>query len=326
MTIARIGLAGIAAATVGLAAIKPAPAQQYPNRTITVVYPFAPGGSADTILRTISDKLGAAFGQSIVIENRPGAGTTVGAKSVAKSNPDGYTLLSATNATLVIAPSLYPNVGYDPRKDFAPIGQLGQAASVLVVSSASPARSVGDLIGLAKRSDKSITFGSPGIGTPNHLSGELLASMAKVTVAHVPYRGAPQALADVLGGHIHFVFSAIPNVQSHIKSGALRALAVTGSKRSLELPDVPTVSEAGLAGFETAVKYYLLAPAGTPASVLEKLNAALRTALQDPDVRRRFASEGFEPAIGSLEEFASDIAREEAKWLPLIKSLSLKAQ
>ena len=324
MTIARIGLAAIAAATVGIAA--PAPAQNYPSRTITVVYPFAPGGSADTILRTVSDKIGEAFGQPIVIENRPGAGTTVGAKSVAKSNPDGYTLLSATNATLVIAPSLYPNVGYDPRKDFAPIGLLGQAASVLVVNPSSPARSVADLIALAKRSDKMITFGSPGIGTPNHLSGELLASMGKIKLAHVPYRGAPQALADVLGGHIQFVFSAIPNVQSHIKSGTLRALAVSGSKRSSELPEVPTVSESGLAGFDTAVKYYLLAPAGTPAPILDKLNAALRTVLRDQDVRRRFAAEGFEPATGSLEEFAADIDREEAKWLPLVKSLGLKAQ
>ena len=263
MTFARVGLAVITAATVGIAA--PAPAQNYPSRTITVVYPFAPGGSADTILRTVSDKIGEAFGQPIVIENRPGAGTTLGAKSVAKSNPDGYTLLSATNATLVIAPSLYPNVGYDPRKDFAPIGLLGQAASVLVVNPSSPARSVADLIALAKRTDKVITFGSPGIGTPNHLSGELLASMGKITLAHVPYRGAPQALADVLGGHIQFVFSAIPNVQSHIKSGTLRALAVSGSKRSSELPEVPTVSESGLGGIRYSGKV-LSARAGRDAS------------------------------------------------------------
>jgi len=326
MITGKVGLATVVAASVGIAALGPAIAQNYPSRPITVIYPFAPGGSADNILRSVSDRLGETLGQPIVIESRPGAGTTVGAKSVAKSSPDGYTLLSATNATLVIAPAIYPNVGYDPRKDFAPIGQLGQAASVLVVNPSFPARSIAELITVAKRSDKAITFGSPGVGTPTHLSGELLASMAKINLAHVPYRGAPQALADVLGGHIRFVFSAIPNVQGHIKAGALRALAVSGSKRSPELPDIPTVAESGLTGFDTAIKYYLLAPAGTPRAIIDKLNAALRDALHDQDVRRKFVSEGYEPSAGTLEEFTTDIEREEAKWLPLVKAIGLKAQ
>lgn len=326
MIVSRIVRATVFGASVGIFTINSAIAQDYPSRTITVVYPFAPGGSGDTILRNVADKMGEVLGQPLVIESRPGAGTTVGARSVAKSSPNGYTLLSATNATLVIAPSLYPNVGYDPRKDFVPIGMLGKAASVLVVNPSFPANSIPELIAIAKRSDKAIAFGSPGTGTPTHLSGELLASMAKIKLAHVPYRGAPQALADVLGGHIQFVFSAIPNVQEHIKAGRLRALAVSGAQRARELPTIPTVSESGLPGFETAIKYYLLAPAGTPRPILEKLNTALRTALQDRDVRRRFTSEGFEQAIGTLEEFASDIDSEQAKWLPLVKALGLKAQ
>jgi tripartite-type tricarboxylate transporter receptor subunit TctC len=289
-----------------------------------VVYPFAAGGSGDIILRAVADKLGETLGQPIVIESRPGAGTTLGARSVAKSNPDGYTLLSATNATVVIAPALYSNAGYVARKDFAPIGMLGQAPSVLVVHPSFAARSINELIDIAKR--KPISFGSPGTGTPTHLSGELLASMAKVKLSHIPYRGAPQALADVLGGHIEFVFSAVPNVRSHLKAGTLRALAVSGKTRVAELPDTPTVSESGLVGFDTAIKYYLLAPVGTPSAVLDKLNATLRSALRDQEVRRRFAIEGYEASLGTPEEFDADIQAEEQKWLPLIKALGLKAQ
>jgi tripartite-type tricarboxylate transporter receptor subunit TctC len=324
--IGRTGLALVVAVSISTAIVSLASAQNYPTRPITVVYPFAPGGSADIMLRSVSEKVSETLGQPIVIESRPGAGTTVGAKSVARSNPDGYTLLSATNATLVIAPSIYPNVGYDPRKDFAPIGLLGQSASVLVVHPSFPARSIAELIALAKRSDKTMSFGSPGTGTPTHLSGELLAAMASIKLAHVPYRGAPQALADVLGGHIQFVFSAIPNVQNHIRSGTLRALAVSSGQRSPLLPAIPTVSESGLTGFDTAIKYYLVAPAGTPPAIVYRLNAALRSALLNEEVRRKFAAEGAEPATGTFEEYVADLDREEAKWPPLVKSLGLKPE
>jgi tripartite-type tricarboxylate transporter receptor subunit TctC len=319
-------VATIVAVSVGIAASSSPRAQNFPSHPITVVYPFASGGSADSILRSVSDKLSETLGQPIVIENRPGAGTTVGAKSVARTSPDGYTLLSATNATLVIAPAMYPNAGYNPRTDFSPIGLMGQAASVLVVRPSLPARSLAELIIVAKRSNKALTFGSPGIGTPTHLSGELLASMAQIKLAHVPYRGAPQALSDVLGGHIDFVFSAIPNAQDLIKSGKLHALAVSGAKRSPEFPEIPTVSEAGLSGFETAIKYYLVAPAGTPTPIVNSLNAALQAALRHQQVRHKFAAEGFEPSTGTLEEFAADIQREEGKWLPLVKTLGLGAE
>jgi tripartite-type tricarboxylate transporter receptor subunit TctC len=288
--------------------------------------PFVPGGSASIMARAVADRLGDALGQPIVIDNRGGAGTTIGARAVAKSAPDGYTLLVASNATLGVAPSLYANVGYDPRKDFAPIGIIGVVPTVLVVLPSSPIRSLQELIKLAKDSGKSIEYGTPGIGTVNHLGAELFGMMAGIKLTHVPYRGAGPALNDLLGGHIPLLFSAIPNVHAHIEAGTLRALAVTTAKRSAMLPDVPTIAETGLAGYDMSLAYGLVAPAGTPRAIVERLNTALNAALATDEVKKRLATEGAEPQPTTPEEFAAMIDREEIKGSALVKAIGLKPE
>jgi tripartite-type tricarboxylate transporter receptor subunit TctC len=301
-------------------------AQPYPSRPITLVVPFVPGGSASIMARAVADRLGDALGQPIVIDNRGGAGTTIGARAVAKSAPDGYTLLVASNATLGVAPSLYANVGYDPRKDFAPIGIIGVVPTVLVVLPNSPIRSLQELIKLAKSSGKSIEYGTPGIGTVNHLGAELFGMMAGIKLTHVPYRGAGPALNDLLGGHIPLLFSAIPNVHGHIEAGSVRALAVTTAKRSAMLPDVPTIAETGLAGYDMSLAYGLVAPAGTPRVIVERLNTALNAALATDEVKKRLATEGAEPQPTTPEEFAAMIDREEIKGSALVKAIGLKPE
>ena len=313
-------------ALVALAAPTIAFAQPYPSRPITLVVPFVPGGSASIMARAVADRLGDALGQPIVIDNCGGAGTTIGARAVAKSAPDGYTLLVASNATLGVAPSLYANVGYDPRKDFAPIGIIGVVPTVLVVLPNSPIRSLQVLIKLAKDSGKSIEYGTPGIGTVNHLAAELFGMMAGIKLTHVPYRGAGPALNDLLGGHIPLLFSAIPNVHAHIEAGTLRALAVTTAKRSAMLPDVPTIAEAGLAGYDMSLAYGLVAPAGTPRVIVERLNTALNAALATDEVKKRLATEGAEPQPTTPEEFAAMIDREEIKGSALVKAIGLKPE
>ena len=313
-------------ALVALAAPTTASAQPYPNRPITLVVPFVPGGSASIMARAVADRLGDALGQPIVIDNRGGAGTTIGARAVAKSSADGYTILLATNATLGVAPSLYANVGYDPRKDFAPIGIIGVVPTVLVVHPSSPIRSLVELIKLAKDSGKSIEYGTPGIGTVNHLAAELFGMMAGIKLTHVPYRGAGPALNDLLGGHIPLVLSAIPNVHGHIEAGTLRALAVTPARRSAMLPDVPTIAETGLKGYDMSLSYGLVAPAGTPRAIVERLNAALNAALATDEVKKRLATEGAEPQPTTPEEFAAMIDREETRGSALVKAIGLKPE
>ena len=313
-------------ALVALAAPTTASAQPYPNRPITLVVPFVPGGSASIMARAVADRLGDALGQPIVIDNRGGAGTTIGARAVAKSSADGYTILLATNATLGVAPSLYANVGYDPRKDFAPIGIIGVVPTVLVVHPSSPIRSLVELIKLAKDSGKSIEYGTPGIGTVNHLAAELFGMMAGIKLTHVPYRGAGPALNDLLGGHIPLVLSAIPNVHGHIEAGTLRALAVTPARRSAMLPDVPTIAETGLAGYDMSLSYGLVAPAGTPRAIVERLNTALNAMLATDEVKKRLATEGAEPQPTTPEEFAAMIDREETRGSALVKAIGLRPE
>jgi tripartite-type tricarboxylate transporter receptor subunit TctC len=301
-----------------------APAQDYPSRPITLIVPFTPGGSTSVIARAISDKLSEALKQPIVIDNRGGAGSTIGARAVAKSPPDGYTILLGTNATLTIALSLTRNAGYE-RKDLASIGFVGAVPNVVVVNSSSPVRSIAELVKHAKSTGQPIQYGSPGIGTVNHLSGELLAHTAQIKMAHVPYRGAMPALSDLLGGHISLLFSAIPNVHSHIGAGTVRALAVTGAKRSSLVPDVPTVAESGFPGFEAVLGYGLLAPAGTPRAIIDRLNRELRAVLANEMVLKLLVNEGVETLATTPEEFTAMIDREEPKWSALIKELGLVA-
>jgi tripartite-type tricarboxylate transporter receptor subunit TctC len=300
-----------------------ASAQPAPSRPITLVVPFPPGGSATIIARIIADKLADALGQPIVVDNRGGAGGSIAARQVAKSAPDGSTILLAFTGTLAISPAIFPNVGYDPRKDFAAIGLVGMAPSVLAVHPGLGVHSVDELIKVAKASPGRIQFGSPGIGTTNHLAGELFASMAEVKLAHIPYKGTGPAITDLLGGHIAMMFAPIPAAHGNVSAGLLRALGVTSLKRSSLLPDVPTVAEAGLPGFEVAQRSALLAPAGTPGATIERLNNAV---LATDEVRKRLALEGGEPIPGPPEAYAADIEREEARWSKLVTSIGLKGE
>ena len=313
----------IAAVSAGAA---PAAAQTYPSRPITLVVPFPPGDSATIIARIIADKMSEGLGQQIIIDNRGGAGGSIAARQVAKSAPDGATLLLAFTGTLAVSPLIFANVGYDPRKDFAGIGLIGMAPSVLAVHPSVPARSVADLIGIAKAEPGKIQYGSPGIGTTNHLAGELLAAMTGIRITHIPYKGTGPAITDLLGGHIAMMFAPIPAAHGNVSAGALRALGVTSLKRSSLWPDIPTVAETGLPGFEVVQRSALLAPAGTPRTIIERLNKELNAVLATDEVRRRLAVEGGEPVPGAPEEYAADIDREEMRWSKLVATIGLKGE
>jgi tripartite-type tricarboxylate transporter receptor subunit TctC len=313
----------IAAVSAGAA---PAAAQTYPSRPITLVVPFPPGGSATIIARIIADKMSEGLGQQIVVDNRGGAGGSIAARQVAKSAPDGTTLLLAFTGTLAVSPLIFANVGYDPRKDFAGIGLIGMAPSVLAVHPSVPARSVADLVGIAKAEPGKIQYGSPGIGTTNHLAGELLAAMTGIRITHIPYKGTGPAITDLLGGHIAMMFAPIPAAHGNVSAGALRALGVTSLKRSSLWPDIPTVAETGLPGFEVVQRSTLLAPAGTPRTIIERLNKELNAVLATDEVKRRLAVEGGEPVPGAPEEYAADIDREEMRWSKLVATIGLKGE
>ena len=313
-------------AAVVLAAAGPAVAQSYPTRPITLVVPFAPGGSASTAARSVADKMGDTLGQQIVIDNRGGAGGTVATRAVAKAAPDGYTLLVVTSATVGTSPSLMQNLGYDPRKDFAPIGLIAATPNLIAVHPSFPARALGDLIRIGKEAATPIPYGSPGVGTLNHLTVELLAYRTGMKLAHVPYKGAGPALNDLLGGHIGVLISAVPNAHSHIAAGSIHGLAVTGAKRAPLIPDVPTFAEAGLPGYDVPLRWGIAAPAGTPRPIIEKLNQALNAALADDDVRRRLAVEGAEPQPCTPDELAAIIDREVTMWSNLVKAVGIKSE
>jgi tripartite-type tricarboxylate transporter receptor subunit TctC len=302
----------------------PAGAQDYPNRPITLVVPFPPGGSTTIVARTITDKLAEILGQQIIVDNRGGAGGTIGTKSVAKSEPDGYTLALGYTGTLAIGPSLYANVGYDPRKDFAPIGRIGTAPNTLVVHPSFPAKTVAELIAYAKANPGKINYGSAGVGTVSHVCGEYFATAAGVKIVHVPYKGTGPALTDLIGGHIPMAFAPIPATYSNAKSGNMRMLAVTSAVRSTLAPEIPTIAESGVPGFEAVLRYGLVAPAGTPRAIIDKLNAALNTALKSDEIRKRLALEGAEPLPSTQQEYGADIDREETIWAKVVKTSGAK--
>ena len=309
-----------------IATLTPANAQDYPARPITLVVPFAPGGSASTAARTVADKMSETLGQQIVIDNRGGAGGTVATRAVAKNAPDGYTLLVVTSATVGTSPSLFQNLGYDPRKDFDPIGLIAATPNLIVVHPSFPARSLGGLIRIGKETATPIPYGSPGTGTLNHLMIELIAYRTGMKVAHVPYKGAAPALNDLLGGHTRVLASAAPNVHSHIAAGTILGLAITGAARSALMPTVPTFAEAGLPGYDVPLRWGLAAPAGTPRAIVDKLNGALKLALASDDVRKRLAVEGAEPQPSTPEEYAAIIDREVTMWSDLVKAVGIKPE
>jgi tripartite-type tricarboxylate transporter receptor subunit TctC len=320
----------LAALTAGLAMAGfgtiPASAQDYPNRPITLVVPFPPGGSTTIVGRIIADKMSEVLGQSIVVDNRGGAGGSIGSRAVSKSAPDGYTILLGYSGTLAIGPTLYGNVGYDPRKDFDPIGRIGTAPNTLVVHPSVPVHSVRELIAYAKADPNGLNFGSAGIGTVSHVCGEYFASAAGIKLTHVPYKGTGPAIIDLLGGHIPMAFAPVPATHDNAKSGNLRMLAVTSAIRSTLLPDVPTIAEAALPGFEAVLRYGLVAPPGTPRPIIARLNLALNAALRSDDVRSHLAVEGAEPLPSTPEEYAADIDREETQWSKVVKASGAKAE
>jgi tripartite-type tricarboxylate transporter receptor subunit TctC len=317
----------LAAGAAALSALpRIAKAQTYPTRPITIVDPFPPGGSISIVARIIADKLSEPLGQRVVVDQRGGASGTLGARQVARSAPDGYTLMLGFTGTLAIAPSLYPNAGYDPREDFAPIGKIGMAPTTLIAHPSFPVHSIAELIVHARQSPGKVNFASSGVGTVGHIAGELLMSMSGIQLSHVPYRVSGQVMTDVLGGHVPLGFVPVPVSYESARNGLIRMLGVTSLKRSSLLPEVPTFAEQGLPGFEAVLRYGLVAPAGTPRPIIERLNKELRSALATEEVRQRLILEGAEPMPSTPEEHAAVIDREETKWSTLIKSIGIQPE
>jgi tripartite-type tricarboxylate transporter receptor subunit TctC len=294
-------------------------AQPWPSKPIKWVVPFAPGGTTDILARTIGEKLSVTLGQPIIVENKPGAGGGVGAEQVAKSPPDGYTIMGGTISTHAINASLYKNLPYDPVRDFAPITLIVRVPNMLVVNPDVPAKDVRELIALLKANPGKYSFASSGNGTSQHLSGELFKVMTGVEMQHVPYRGSPPALADVVGGQVTMTFDNITTAWPLVKGGKLRALAGTTAKRSPIAPDVPTLAESGLASYEIGSWQGVFAPAGVPAEIVKRFNAEIVRIVNAPDVRQKLLDMGAEPAPNTPEEFAAMVKAEVAKWADVVR-------
>jgi tripartite-type tricarboxylate transporter receptor subunit TctC len=299
-------------------------AEDYPQRTVKIVVPFAPGGSTDVVARILADKLSADLKQSFVIENRPGAGGNIGADVVAKAAPDGYTLLMGTTGVLAINKYLYKDMSYDPDRDFAPVSYTSLITNMLVVSPGVPAKTVPELIALARAKPGALTFASSGAGSSTHLSGELFKSMAGVDILHVPYKGSSQALTDVMAGQVTMLFDNAPSSMPYVQQGKLRAIAVTSLKRMPTLPDVPTIDESGVKGYESLSWSGIVAPAATPKAVIAKLNAAIEKVLAQEDVRKQFANLGVEAVGGPPEAFTRQIRTESEKWGKVVKAANIR--
>jgi tripartite-type tricarboxylate transporter receptor subunit TctC len=308
-------------------AIQPAAAQAYPNRPVKIVIPFAPGGPTEFIIRLVADRLTAALGQAFVIENRPGgAGGTVGTKSVAVAEPDGYTLLFSSPGPLVTAAAVYRNLDYDPIKSFAPIAMVIYAPQMLVVHPSIPANSLPELVAYAKRNPGTITFGSSGYGTQPHMLGQMLRLMAGIDIIHVPYRGAGQSVTDLLAGQVQMIFETTAILLPHVQAGKLRALAVATETRSPLLPDVPTTAESGYPKLMASFWSGLLAPAGTPAGVVQKLNTTVNEILKSKEAQTGLARLSAEARIGSPQDFAAFIAAEAPRWTAIANETGIKVE
>jgi tripartite-type tricarboxylate transporter receptor subunit TctC len=311
-------LGALVAATVISA--QPAEAQKaYPDKPVRIVVPFAAGGGVDILTRIMGQYLTERLGQQVIVDNRPGAGGNLGTDGVAKSPPDGYTLVMGTTGTHTINPGLYPKLPYDAVKDFRPITLTASVPNLLVVNPELPVKSARELIELAKASPGKLNFGSFGNGTSNHLSGELLKSVAQIDVVHVPYKNAPQAVIDLMTGQISFAFINMPLALPHVQGGKLRALAVTGAKRSTAAPEFPTMAEAGVPGFVVESWYGLLAPAGTPDAIIERLHRDVVAVLAKPEVQSAFAQQGAEPMTSTPAEFATLIVEGKKQWAEIIR-------
>ena len=320
MNLTRRALVAIAAATLTTGAI----AQSWPAKPIRIVVPFPPGGGTDIIARETSQKVAAATGWTFVIDNKPGAGGNLGVDAVAKSPADGYTIVIGQTSNLAINPTLYTKLPYDPQKDLAPIVLLANAPLVMVTGANSPYKTVADAVSAAKAKPGAVNFASPGNGTVAHLTSELFQKAASVKTRHVPYKGASQALTDVISGNVELYMSSVPTLLGQIKQGKLRALAVSSAKRVDDLPNVPTINESGYAGFNAVTWFGLLAPAGTPRDVVARMNAEFNKALQQAELRKKLGDEGADPAGGTPEQFASLIKDDIARWGKVVKESGVK--
>ena len=314
-------LLGFIAASLALAApFAQAQAPAWPRQPVTLVVPFPAGGPTDAMARALAQKLGERLGQSVVIDNKGGAGGSIAAEAVARANPDGHTLFFGTTGTLAINPSLYSKLRYDPVKDFAPVSLMATTMNVLVVNPDVPAKNLGDLVQLAKAKPGTVTYGSAGNGSSNHLSGELFRSSAGLQINHIPYKGSAPALVDLLGGRITMMFDTIAQQTQNVAAGKVRALAVTGPRRSPLLPEVPTAQEAGLKDFDVTIWYGVLAPAGTPAPVIERLNREIVAVMSSEEMKKRMQADGAEARPTTPAEFAALIKQDMAKWAPVVKA------
>jgi tripartite-type tricarboxylate transporter receptor subunit TctC len=301
-------------------------AQAYPSKSVRLVVPFAPGGGSDTVGRMLGQKLSATLGRQFIIDNRAGAGGRIAAELVAKSVPDGYTLIFATSSIMATAPALYAKLPFDMPKDFAPVSLVAYAVHVLVAHPSVPARSVKELIALSKRTPGRLTYASSGSGGPGHLSGELFTSLAGLKWVHVAYKGSAPATLSVVSGETDLMFSNIVPALPHIRSARLRALGVGSARRSVLLPDVPSIAESGLPGFDVRQLYGILAPAGTPRDVVTLLNEATAKAMQDPDLKERLLADGSEVLLSTPEEFERIIIAEIGKWSRVIRAAGIKEE
>jgi tripartite-type tricarboxylate transporter receptor subunit TctC len=304
----------------------PAAAQSYPTRPITLVVPYPPSGGVDVLARVVAERLSVTLGQQVVVDNRAGGSGLVGTRAAAKSAPDGYTLFLGHTGTMSINPSLYTNPGYDPRRDFAPIGLIATMPVALLAHPSFPAKTIADVVAIARQEGDKLNIGTSAVGTGGYLTAELFKSMIGSNATIIPYKGTGPLMNDLLGGHVKIAFGVLPPALGNLQAGTLRAIAMVSPQRFSLLPDVPTANETGLPGFESVLHYGLLAPVGTPRPIIDRLNSEIRAAVSTAEVKQRINAEGGDPLISSPEEYAADIEKEGDKWGVLIRKLNLKVE
>jgi tripartite-type tricarboxylate transporter receptor subunit TctC len=300
-------------------------AQTYPTKPIRLIVPFAPGGGTDIIGRAIAPHLGQAFGQQVIVDNRPGAGTIIGAEIAARSPPDGYTIFMGINGTMAINPSMYKKLPYDPMKDFAPVGMLGVGPNVHVVHPSLPVRTVKDLIALANAHPGKLSFASSGTGGAPHLAGELLKSTARIDMTHIPYKGAGPATVDLVAGHVQVMFAGLGAAIPHIKSGRLRGIAVASAKRSASIPELPTIADT-LPGFEASTWFALFVPAGTPKEPIARLNTEVNKVMARKDVQQQLLAQGYETSTSTPEQLAAQLKQDIPRWAAVVRGAGIQPE